>query len=85
MMVSLCSRGDHTTCSCNLFVIPPYTEAVVFSIDGAFTNSFSLSARDMKVKQGSVDIARLVSCMKVIMESIVDNPGNCGGTAFDVW
>ena len=51
-------RGDHTTASCNLFVVPPHTEAVVFSVDGALAANFSLSARDIKIKPRAVEVAR---------------------------
>ena len=53
-------RGDHTTVSCNLFVVSAYAEAVVFSVDGALASNFSLSAKDMKLKHGSVEVARYV-------------------------
>ena len=53
-------RGDHTTACCNLFVVPPYVEAVVFSVDGALASNFSISAKDMKLKHGSVEVARWV-------------------------
>ena len=51
-------RGDHTTAGCNLFVVPPHIEAVVFSIDGALTSNFSISAKDIKLKPGAVEVAR---------------------------
>ncbi len=55
---SLVCRGDHTTAGCNLFVVPLHTEAVVFSVDGALSSNFSLSAKDMKIKPGAVETAR---------------------------
>ncbi len=51
-------RGDHTTTGCNLFVVPPHTEGVVFSVDGALSSNFSLSAKDMRVKPDAVETAR---------------------------
>lgn len=48
-------KGDHTTASCNLFIVPLHTEAAVFSVDGALASNFSLSAKDMRVKQGAVE------------------------------
>ena len=54
------SRGDHTTASCNLFIVPPHTEAAVFSMDGALASNFSLSAKDMRMKQGAVETVRCV-------------------------
>ncbi len=43
---------------CNLFVLPAHTEAVVFSIDGALTSNFSWSGRDMKLRNGALDVVR---------------------------
>lgn len=51
-------RGDHTCCDCYLTVIPPHTEAIVFSIDGSFTASVSVTGRDPKVRAGAVDVVR---------------------------
>ena len=51
-------RGDHTIACCSIFVLPPHTEAVVFSIDGALTSNFSLSGRDMKLRNGVLEVAR---------------------------
>jgi hypothetical protein len=52
-------KGDHTLVNSNLFILPPHTEAVVFSIDGALCSNFTLSGRDMKIKDGSVQLTRL--------------------------
>ena len=52
------SRGDHTTVDCNLAVLPANSEAVVFSIDGAFSASVSLRGRHPKVQPGAVDVVR---------------------------
>jgi hypothetical protein len=35
--------GDHTVLDLHLVVVPPRTEAVVFSIDGSFTASVSVT------------------------------------------
>ncbi|EDV21573.1 uncharacterized protein TRIADDRAFT_30191 [Trichoplax adhaerens] len=51
-------RGDHTVADSTLFVIPPETEVVVFSIDGSFTASVSLRGKDPKLKPGAVDVVR---------------------------
>lgn len=51
-------RGDHTTADCNLVVVPPHTEAVVFSVDGSFAANISISAKDVKVKEGAVEVVR---------------------------
>lgn len=53
-----CFRGDHTTADCNLVVVPPHTEAVVFSVDGSFAANISISAKDVKVKEGAVEVVR---------------------------
>jgi hypothetical protein len=55
--VKLLVRGDHTTAGCNLFIMPPHTEAVVFSVDGALAGNFSLSGKTMKCKPGAVQVA----------------------------
>jgi hypothetical protein len=51
-------RGDHTSVDFYLAVVPPLTECVVFSIDGSFTASVSVTGRDPKVRAGAVDIVR---------------------------
>ena len=51
-------RGDHTSVDFYLAVIPPCTECVVFSIDGSFTASMSVTGRDPKVRAGAVDVCR---------------------------
>ncbi|OQR75841.1 membrane-associated phosphatidylinositol transfer protein 2-like [Tropilaelaps mercedesae] len=56
--VKMVVRGDHTTVDFFLTVVPPKTETVVFSIDGSFTASMSVSGRDPKVRAGAVDIVR---------------------------
>ncbi len=50
--------GDHTTVDLYLTVLPPKSEAVIFSIDGSFTSSFSVSHHDPKVRPGAVDVVR---------------------------
>lgn len=54
-------RGDHTSVDFYLAVVPPQTECVVFSIDGSFTASVSVTGRDPKVRAGAVDIVRYVA------------------------
>ncbi|UJR31517.1 hypothetical protein I4U23_019006 [Adineta vaga] len=56
--VKLVVRGDHTTLDLYLTVLPPKSEAVIFSIDGSFTSSFSVSHHDPKVRPGAVDVVR---------------------------
>ncbi|XP_059092969.1 protein retinal degeneration B-like isoform X1 [Tigriopus californicus] len=51
-------RGDHTMMHMYLAVVPPKTETVVFSIDGSFAASVSVTGKDPKVKPGAVDIVR---------------------------
>jgi len=51
-------RGDHTSVDFFMAVIPPRTECVVFSIDGSFAASRSVSGKDPKVWAGAVDIVR---------------------------
>ena len=56
-------RGDHTWVDSNLAVLPPKTEAVVFSIDGSFAASVSIRGKDPKVRAGAVDVVRYVLCL----------------------
>lgn len=54
----LFNRGDHTCVDFYLAVVPPQTECVVFSVDGSFTASVSVTGKDPKVRAGAVDIVR---------------------------
>ncbi|XP_026829067.1 protein retinal degeneration B isoform X4 [Ooceraea biroi] len=56
--VKMVVRGDHTSVDFFMTVIPPRTECVVFSIDGSFAASRSVSGKDPKVRAGAVDIVR---------------------------
>lgn len=56
--IKMVVRGDHTSVDFYLAVIPSRTECVVFSIDGSFTASMSVTGRDPKVRAGAVDICR---------------------------
>ncbi|XP_050533208.1 protein retinal degeneration B isoform X2 [Daktulosphaira vitifoliae] len=56
--VKMVVRGDHTSVDFLLAVVPPQTEIVVFSIDGSFSASVSVTGRDPKVRPGAVDIVR---------------------------
>ncbi|XP_066149223.1 protein retinal degeneration B isoform X2 [Euwallacea fornicatus] len=56
--VKMIVRGDHTSVDFFLAVVPPKTETVVFSIDGSFTASVSVTGRDPKVRAGAVDVVR---------------------------
>ncbi|KAJ4429410.1 hypothetical protein ANN_21568 [Periplaneta americana] len=54
--IKMVVRGDHTSVDFYMAVVPPKTECVVFSIDGSFTASMSVTGRDPKVRAGAVDI-----------------------------
>lgn len=56
--IKMVVRGDHTYADLYLAVLPPKTQAVVFSIDGSFTASVSVTGRDPKVRAGAVDVVR---------------------------
>jgi len=56
--VKMIVRGDHSILGLHLAVVPPQTEAVVFSIDGSFTASVSVTGKDPKVRPSSVDVVR---------------------------
>ncbi|XP_023216410.1 protein retinal degeneration B-like isoform X2 [Centruroides sculpturatus] len=56
--VKMVVRGDHTSVDFFLTVVPPKTECIVFSIDGSFTASMSVTGKDPKVRAGAVDVVR---------------------------
>ncbi|XP_050292895.1 protein retinal degeneration B isoform X2 [Anthonomus grandis grandis] len=56
--IKMIVRGDHTSVDFYMAVVPPKTETVVFSIDGSFTASVSVTGRDPKVRAGAVDVVR---------------------------
>ncbi|XP_051865884.1 membrane-associated phosphatidylinositol transfer protein 1-like isoform X2 [Pristis pectinata] len=51
-------RGDRTFAESFLWVVPPRSECVVFSIDGSFAASVSIMGSDPKVRAGAVDVVR---------------------------
>ena len=53
-------RGDHSSTDCNMAILPPQSEAVVFSIDSSFLSSISLSGINPKIRGGAVDAVRYV-------------------------
>ncbi|KAJ1532074.1 hypothetical protein ONE63_000703 [Megalurothrips usitatus] len=56
--IKMVVRGDHTAADFYMAVVPPKTECIVFSIDGSFTASMSVTGRDPKVRAGAVDVVR---------------------------
>lgn len=56
--IKMVVRGDHTSADFYMAVVPPKTECIVFSIDGSFTASMSVTGRDPKVRAGAVDVVR---------------------------
>lgn len=56
--IKMVVRGDHTCADFYMAVVPPNTECVVFSIDGSFTASMSVTGKDPKVRAGAVDVVR---------------------------
>ncbi|KFD50834.1 hypothetical protein M513_08272 [Trichuris suis] len=56
--VRMIVKGDRTFSDLCLAVLPPETECVVFSIDGSFSASMSLTGRNPKVRPAAVDVAR---------------------------
>ncbi|XP_067120627.1 protein retinal degeneration B-like isoform X3 [Centruroides vittatus] len=56
--VKMTVRGDRTSLEFLLAVVPQKTECVVFSIDGSFTASVSVTGKDPKVRAGAVDVVR---------------------------
>lgn len=72
--LKLVVRGDHTSCSFHLAVVPPETECVVFSIDGSFTASVSVTGRDPKVRAGAVDVVRFWQDLGFLILYITGRP-----------
>lgn len=72
--VKLVVRGDHTSCNFHLAVVPPQTECVVFSIDGSFTASVSVTGRDPKVRAGAVDVVRFWQDLGFLILYITGRP-----------
>jgi len=52
------SRGDQSSATSYLTVLPRGMECVVFSIDGSFAASVSIMGSDPKVRAGAVDVVR---------------------------
>lgn len=74
--IKMVVRGDHTSVDFYLAVIPPRTECVVFSIDGSFTASMSVTGRDPKVRAGAVDICRHWQELGYLLIYVTGRPGN---------
>ncbi|KPI92744.1 PREDICTED: protein retinal degeneration B [Papilio xuthus] len=72
--VKIVVRGDHTSCNFHLAVVPPQTECVVFSIDGSFTASVSVTGRDPKVRAGAVDVVRFWQDLGYLIIYITGRP-----------
>lgn len=72
--IRLVVRGDHTSCNFHLAVVPPETECVVFSIDGSFTASVSVTGRDPKVRAGAVDVVRFWQDLGYLILYITGRP-----------
>ena len=49
--VRMLVRGDHSMLHMNLCCVPPQTETVVFSIDGSFAGSMSLTGKVIVIRQ----------------------------------
>lgn len=56
--VKMIVKGDHTSAEFLVAVVQPSTSVVLFSIDGSFAASMSVTGRDPKVRPGAVDICR---------------------------
>ncbi|KAH9419779.1 Membrane-associated phosphatidylinositol transfer protein 2 [Dermatophagoides pteronyssinus] len=67
-------RGDHTFLDLFMAVVPPKTEAVVFSIDGSLTASLSVSAKDPKVRAGAIDVVRFWQELGYLIVYITGRP-----------
>ncbi|KRX62334.1 Protein retinal degeneration B [Trichinella sp. T9] len=56
--VRMVVRGDNSSLDMSLAVLPRDTECVVFSIDGSFTASVSLTGKNPRVRPSAVDVVR---------------------------
>ncbi|KRZ18030.1 Membrane-associated phosphatidylinositol transfer protein 1 [Trichinella zimbabwensis] len=56
--VRMVVRGDNSSLDMSLAVLPQDTECVVFSIDGSFTASVSLTGKNPRVRPSAVDVVR---------------------------
>uniref|UniRef100_A0A8C3CUV6 Membrane-associated phosphatidylinositol transfer protein 3 n=1 Tax=Cairina moschata TaxID=8855 RepID=A0A8C3CUV6_CAIMO len=56
--IKMVVRGDQTSATSYLTVLPRGMECVVFSIDGSFAASVSIMGSDPKVRAGAVDVVR---------------------------
>uniref|UniRef100_A0A8B9GAT4 Membrane-associated phosphatidylinositol transfer protein 3 n=1 Tax=Amazona collaria TaxID=241587 RepID=A0A8B9GAT4_9PSIT len=56
--IKMVVRGDQSSASSYLTVLPRGMECVVFSIDGSFAASVSIMGSDPKVRAGAVDVVR---------------------------
>ncbi|KAJ8312604.1 hypothetical protein KUTeg_009977 [Tegillarca granosa] len=73
-LVKMVVRGDHTSAEFFLTVLPPKTEVVIFSIDGSFTASMSISGKDPKVRAGAVDVVRLYQDLGYLILYVTARP-----------
>eukprot|EP00123_Amoebidium_parasiticum_P003303 comp14595_c0_seq1/m.10871 comp14595_c0_seq1/g.10871 ORF comp14595_c0_seq1/g.10871 comp14595_c0_seq1/m.10871 type:complete len:1074 (-) comp14595_c0_seq1:369-3590(-) len=67
-------KGDHSMVESQLFVIRPNTEAVVFSIDGSFAASTSITGADPKLQARAVDIVREWSSKEYLIVYVTSRP-----------
>ncbi|MCI4385877.1 hypothetical protein PGIGA_G00055730 [Pangasianodon gigas] len=56
--IKMVVRGDQTSAEAFLTVLPQGMECVVFSIDGSFAASVSITGSDPKMRAGAVDVVR---------------------------
>lgn len=75
--IKMVVRGDHTSVDFFLAVIPSRTECVVFSIDGSFTASMSVTGRDPKGESKLHSLYRIVpthcfSLIRIVRAGAVD-------------
>eukprot|EP01134_Creolimax_fragrantissima_P002749 CFRG2749T1 len=72
--VTFLVKADHTIAECQLVVVKPKTEVVIFSVDGAFAANFSMSGTDPKVQAMSVDVVRAWSAKGYLIVYISSRP-----------
>ena len=55
-MLGYVCRGDNSSADCHMAVVHHRTNASVFSIDGSFAATFTVTGKDPKLISGSAEV-----------------------------
>ncbi|VDO84158.1 unnamed protein product [Soboliphyme baturini] len=66
--------GDHSYVDVYVAIVPPHTDCIVFSIDGSFSASISVSGKNPKVRPGAVDVVRYWQDMGYLILYVTARP-----------